>query len=198
MPIILIIILIAIVGIIAATGGFQGATANLAAPVPPQYPDVATDNTTIVSDAGFSPLDIGGVTLSVPNAVLTWQSLAEKYATINSILDPEEILAIIWNESSGNSSAYNPNDPSVGLMGVTLLIGKAYAGVSTLNDLYDAETNVKAGSAYLAHLKSRFGTDDGWAESYNEGETAYSQGKHYNPSYAINFNQRVLALKGLG
>lgn len=203
MPIILIILIIAIIGIVAATGGFSGATANLAAPTPPTPPvldstgNVATDNTTAVIDQGFSPLDVGGVNLSVPNAVLNWNDLAQKYASINSILDPEEILAIIWNESSGNPNAFNPNDPSRGLMGVTDLIGTAYAS-SQGNALFDPETNIKAGSGYLAHLKSRFGNDEGWAESYNEGETNYSKGKHYNPSYATNFNQRVLALKGIG
>ena len=153
------------------------------------------DNST--SDNGLSPIDIGGLSLNIPNAVLSWRSLAEKYAQINSILDPEEILAIIWNESSGNPNAQNPGDPSWGLMGVTNLIGTAYAG-ATSSQLFDPETNVKAGSAYLAHLKSRFGNNDDWSESYNEGETNYANGKHYNPGYSVAFNNHLNALKGLG
>lgn len=148
------------------------------------------------SDTGNPPLDIGGVNNNnAPAAVLQWVDLANKYALIHSNLDPEEILAIIWNESSGNPNAQNPNDPSWGLMGVTLPIGITYADVSAGTDLLDPETNIQAGSGYLADLKSQFGSASNWTEAYNEGPGNYQKGLHYNPSYAVNFNARVLTLK---
>src|SRR5579859_6889211 len=69
-----------------------------------------------------------GATLIVPNTVIAWRDLANKYAQIYGILDPEEILAVIWNESTGNPNGSNPGDPSWGLMGVEPLIARAYGG----------------------------------------------------------------------
>lgn len=176
-------------GTVTTTGRTSGDTTQFS------ISSIDNSNQAAISNQGFSALDIGGISLTVPNAVLQWRQLAEKYATINSILDPEEIQAIIWNESSGNPNAQNPNDPSWGLMGVTAPIGKAYASITNNQQLFDPDTNVKAGSGYLAHLKIRFGGDEGWSESYNEGETHYGNGQHFNPSYATNFNERVNALR---
>lgn len=150
------------------------------------------------TDGGLSPIDIGGISLNIPSLVLSWQSLAEKYANQFSILDPEEILAIIWNESSGNPNASNLNDPSFGLMGVTILIGNAYAGTNTATKLFDPETNIKAGSAFLAHIKSRFSDDPNWVDAYNEGETNFAKGIVATPGYVQAFNEHVNALRGLG
>jgi soluble lytic murein transglycosylase-like protein len=83
-------------------------------------------------------------------------------------------------------------------MGVTQNIGEVYGGISDVQELLIPETNIKSGSGYLAYLKGNFGNNPIWSESYNEGETNYRKGKHYNPSYSTNFNARVLALKGLG
>lgn len=200
--IIIIVIVLAII-IFALRSG--SATANDSSANPSgdtSFPVIDTTSIPITgdlqtTDIGLSPIDIGGLSLSIPKAVLNWQDLAAKYSQINPILDPEEILAVIWNESSGNPTAMNPNDPSWGLMGVTSNIGRAYAGV-TGSALLDPETNIKAGSGYLAYLKNLFSSSDDWAQSYNEGETNYAKGKRYNPTYSINFNARVLALKGLG
>jgi hypothetical protein len=155
------------------------------------------DNT---GDGGLSPVDIGGVSLSIPSGLLQWRPLAEKYAQRFSILDPEEILAIIWNESSGNPNANNPNDPSWGLMGVTMLIGSAYAGVTSYQELLIPEKNVIAGSAFLAHLKATYSAQypDTWSDGYNEGETKLSQGIILTPGYSQAFNSHVNALKGIG
>jgi Transglycosylase SLT domain len=165
-------------------------------------PDTTTGTNTLIttSDTGLSPVDIGGTSLNIPNAVLQWQDLANKYSEINSILDPEEILAIIWNESSGNPNANNLNDPSYGLMGVTILIGNAYAGANTPTELYVPETNIKAGSAFLAHLKNKFllRFPDTWSDGYNEGETQLNLGRILTPGYSQAFNDHVNALKGIG
>jgi len=78
----------------------------------------------------------------IPTSVLQWKSTAEKYAAIHPVLKPNEILAIIWSESSGNPKAINPADPSYGLMQVTIAIGRKFSmRVTTPADLMDPDTN---------------------------------------------------------
>lgn len=176
----------------------NSATANQAAESP--LGEVVFKSVTGEGDNGLSPIDIGGLSLSIPNAVLQWRNLAEKYASIHAILDPEEILAIIWNESTGNEHASNPGDPSWGLMGVSLLIGRTYAGVTTGTDLYIPEKNVQAGSAYLAYLKNKYQDSyDDWPDAYNVGETKFNQGIRSlnNGGYSLAFFSHLNALKGL-
>lgn len=169
-------------------------------------PTTTADNGSFIDELlgdttnGLSPVDIGGVSMVIPVAVMSWEALADKYAQINSILDPSEILAIIWNESTGNPNAQNPGDPSWGLMGVTLLIGKAYAGVTVGTQLFNADTNVKAGSGYLAYLKNKYGDASDWADAYNVGETKYNQGIRSvnNGGYSQAFIAHVNAIQGIG
>jgi hypothetical protein len=123
-----------------------------------------------------SPLDIVSGGGMVPLAVLNWSDLAQKYARINKILDPEEILAIIWNESTGNPNAQNPGDPSWGLMGVTSLIGETYGGITETVQLFEPDTNIKAGSAFLALLKYKYSYAADWPDAYNIGETKFKIG----------------------
>lgn len=137
---------------------------------------------------------------NVPNSVLAWGDLAQKYAQINSILGPEEILAIIWNESTGNAQATNPGDPSWGLMGVTFGIGQAYADIDVPTSLFDPETNIKAGSGFLAHLKNKYSGDfPDWTDAYNVGETKFDKGVRSptTPTYSQRFSAHVLALQGV-
>jgi len=144
-----------------------------------------------------------GVNVQIPTALPQWADLAQKYAQINPILGPEEILAIIWNESSGNPNATNPGDPSWGLMGVTMLIGAAYAGVTDPSQLLDPETNVKAGSAFLAKLKNEYSgsNPNDWPDAYNVGETAFNKGVRSptSPTYSQAFfaKMNVLVQAGL-
>src|SRR5207237_2475503 len=117
--------------------------------------------------------------VQVPPRVMKWASLAEKYAQVNAILDPEEILAIAWSESSGNPLAMNANDPSWGLMGVTQLIAHAYGrfDVADISWHTDADKNMKAGAGFLADLKSKYSADyPNWVAAYNEGETNLLRG----------------------
>jgi len=68
--------------------------------------------------------------MQVPIEVSRWKELAEKYAAFySSILDPDEILAIIWTESWGNPAKINPNDPSYGLMQVMMASGTTHRAV---------------------------------------------------------------------
>lgn len=136
---------------------------------------------------------------TVPLMVMQWGALAQKYAQIYANLDPEEILAVIWNESTGNPKATNPGDPSWGLMGVTLLIGRFYAGVTDPNQLFDPETNINAGSAFLSHLKQKYGDAPDWPDAYNVGETKFDAGVRSPtvPTYSQRYFSHVGQLLGL-
>lgn len=138
------------------------------------------------------------VNTNVPQSVSQWTDLANKYAQTYSILDPEEILAIIWIESTGNPKASNPGDPSWGLMGVTAPIAVAY-GLFDADDISwheDADKNVKAGAGFLADLKNKYSGDKpGWVAAYNEGETNLLKG-YKDQAYVDKFNSHLATLKG--
>ncbi len=136
-----------------------------------------------------------------PEEVTRWRALAEKYAKVHPILDPDEVLAIIWSESYGNPNAVNLSDPSYGLMGVSLTIGVAFAGVKLPSELYDPDTNVKAGSGFLAHLKiahaAAFPLTDkecAWPAAYNEGEPNLEK-QRPDPAYVAAFVSHWKELK---
>lgn len=135
----------------------------------------------------------------IPQAVSQWTDLANKWAQNYSILDPEEILAIIWSESTGNPNAENPGDPSWGLMGVTALIAQAYGGFPSSDTSWhnDPDKNVKAGAGFLADLKNKYSSDyPAWVAAYNEGETNLTRG-YKDQAYVDAFNSHLAALKGV-
>jgi soluble lytic murein transglycosylase-like protein len=136
--------------------------------------------------------------VNVPASVSQWTDLANKYAQTYSILDPEEILAIVWTESTGNPNGENPGDPSWGLMGVTALIAKAYGGFDSEDISWhtDPDKNVKAGAGFLADLKTKYSdTRPGWVAAYNEGETNFNKG-YKDQAYVDTFNSHLATLKG--
>lgn len=171
----------------------------------------------------------------IAQAVLRWQSLFEKYASV-PIVAPYDghVIPAIGNwrypastcqeESSGNPDAVNPDDPSVGLMGISALIARAYGGISFpsrnpdpeswikplygydgTHILFDPETNAKIGTAFLADLKwkheAEFPLTDaetGWVASYNEGEVADTIKHIPDPKYIAAFNAHLKDLEALG
>jgi len=148
--------------------------------------------------SGTGQADGGNVSGNVPSAVLQWTSLAQQYANYYSILDPEEILAIIWQESSGKADAVNPNDPSYGLMQVTALVAHAYGGYDSADTSWHTypEKNIKAGAGFLAYLKNKYSSDyPNWVAAYNEGETNLLRGG-LDQGYVDRFNANLAALKG--
>lgn len=141
---------------------------------------------------------------AVPPNVLRWGPLAQKYAQINAALEPEEILAIVWSESTGNPAAVNPDDPSWGLMQVTSNIARAFGGFTTdLGWQTDPEKNMKAGAAFLAYLKTNYETDfpltnpsNAWVNAYNQGEGNLRAGRD-DISYATAFISHLASLQGV-
>lgn len=121
-----------------------------------------------------------------------WSGLAILWARTRGNLTPSEILATITEESSGNPSSFNPNDPSYGLMGISVPIGKAYANVTAGEELYDPTKNVTAGSGFQSYLKKTYalrfplGVERGWIQMYNTGETQFLKGLRV-PGYELAF-----------
>ncbi len=80
-------------------------------------------------------------------------------------LDPELILAVIMQESSGRPDARS----RAGAEGLMQLM-PATAREMGVDDSFDPEQNIRGGSRYLAHLAERFGDDlDLILAGYNAG-----------------------------
>lgn len=138
-------------------------------------------------------LSIGETGMASPSNQGNGESLARALAYSAGSqysLDPSLIYGVIMTESGGDPNASNPSDPSVGLMGVQAIIGRAYAGLQgnageVLSQLYDPATNLAAGCGFLQHLQSRYGDTMAvheWIQAYNLGETKFDKGVR-NPSY---------------
>ena len=104
-------------------------------------------------------------------------------------LDPALVYGVVMTESRGQPNAENPADPSVGLMGVTPLIGRAYAGLTgtdeeVLQALHAPEVNMGAGTRFLRHLQTKYGPalDSAvWVSAYNDGEPRFDAGRRDGP-----------------
>ena len=136
--------------------------------------------------------------MPVPSAVLALRDLAAKWAAANPPLSADEILAIVWSESTGNPQAYNPGDPSWGLMQVTTLIASAYGKYDPADTSwhFDPDKNMGCGSAFLADLKRRYSPNypDYWVAAYNCGEGQFIRG-FMDPLYVTAFQRHMAALE---
>lgn len=133
--------------------------------------------------------------------------------------------ATCWEESWGNPDSTNPGDPSWSLMGITAFIARAYGGIQTVparnpdpetwnvkplhgydgtHILYDPETSIRIGTAFLADLKWKHEADfpltdpnTGWVSAYNEGEVAEIVKHVPDPKYIAAFNAHLKDLEAL-
>lgn len=131
----------------------------------------------------------------IPVSVLQWKTLAQQAANVHPVLSPNEILSIIWSESSGLPGAVNPSDPSYGLMQITMPIAKAFGGVTDKQQLFNPQLNISIGSAFLAHLKETYQEHfpTTWVAGYNEGEGNLTKGRP-DPSYVAAFQSHLQEL----
>lgn len=117
----------------------------------------------------------------IPVQVTRWAPLAFRAsAKLDGFVSVQEILATVKKESFGDPLAVNPGDPSWGLMQVTSLIAREFAGIKTFpsrslsplvrykkpsygydttHEIFVPENNVKAGAGFLAYLKKRYAKD---------------------------------------
>lgn len=99
-------------------------------------------------------------------------------------LGPAWALAFAKVESSFRVRAKNPADPSFGLFAVTPMLAQDYGFVSDyrnptpyeLERLYDPDVNSTIALRHLKNLFSRYPREKA-IMAYNEGPTAYDQGK---------------------
>src|SRR5579885_2110631 len=115
------------------------------------------------------------------------QAASAKYG-----VPPDIINAVIHQESGGNPNAYNPNDPSYGLMGVQYGTAKdmGYKGPAPSNPpkptdpLMQPANNIDAGTAYLAYQYKRYGNWPDAISAYNGGHALKNpDGSYANASY---------------
>lgn len=108
-----------------------------------------------------------------------------RYWAAKRSLDPALIWGVVMTESSGDPNAQNPSDPSAGLMQITPLIARAFYGLKgtdqeVLRQLLDSETNLRIGTAFVAHLRNRYAATHPvgeWIQAYNLGETLFDRGR---------------------
>lgn len=106
------------------------------------------------------------------------------------------IKGYIQVESSGDPTAYNPNDPggAWGLMQIIASTARAY-GVSDLSTLFNPVVNIDVGAHLLHDLIVRYGRNlESVASAYNSGNpTAWET----NPDVA-EYVRRIKAAIGAG
>lgn len=90
------------------------------------------------------------------------------------------LKGIAITESSLNPDALGDNGRSYGLMQIQFPTAKFF-GVQSADDLFDPETNIMAGSGFLADLLSRHDEEEA-IQAYNLGETKFNAGK-ISPDY---------------
>ncbi|MDE2292664.1 MAG: lytic transglycosylase domain-containing protein [Elusimicrobia bacterium] len=108
-------------------------------------------------------------TKAVGAGVGRWSVIVDKYALQYNV--PRKlILAVMDAESSGNPRATSP----VGARGLMQLMPATARGMGfSPSRLYDPDTNVHAGVAYLSYLLKRYGGNTTLAvAAYNAGEGA--------------------------
>lgn len=105
-----------------------------------------------------------------------YDDIFKKWASMRG-LDWKLLRAFATVESDLKETAVGDGGASIGLMQVQLIIGKAYAGVQNLSELYDPDKNVEAGSGFIADLMSKYGGHlDSVVQAYNLGETKFNKG----------------------
>lgn len=98
--------------------------------------------------------------------VLQWCGLIEEYSRQNN-LEPALVAALITQESGGDPNAYSKSG-AVGLMqvmpsdglaaGFMCINGPCFASRPTMNELYDAEFNIRYGTGMLGGLVNKHGS----------------------------------------
>lgn len=99
-------------------------------------------------------------------------------------LDPLLIKAVIATESSFNPNAIRPepqiNDASRGLMQILYGTAKMMGYAGSPDGLFDPATNIRFGSAYLAHQVTRYGGSIPSAvAAYNAGTARTTERGHF-------------------
>lgn len=85
------------------------------------------------------------------------------------------IKATVKRESDFNPKAYNKNDPSYGLCGITPFIGNAFTGKGSSVDLWNPKINLLSCVRFYRDLLTKWKLDEA-IQCYNLGEPKFSKG----------------------
>lgn len=119
-----------------------------------------------------------------------YNDLIEKHAADNNI-DPDLIRSVMGRESSDNPYAVSPK----GARGLMQLV-PATAARYGVNNIYDPDQNIGAGTRYLKFLSDKFNGDpDLTLAAYNAGEGAVAKHGNKIPPYKET-QEYVPAVKG--
>jgi soluble lytic murein transglycosylase-like protein len=113
-----------------------------------------------------SPAYDSTVCVIFPDAVEAWRELATQIAHSHG-LSATLTLAVIWQESSGDATAFNGDIGTKGLMQIGILAAKD-AG-EDYADLYNPRVNIEAGTKYLVRLYRATGDWTTALQAYNGG-----------------------------
>ena len=136
------------------------------------------------------------IKVSLSSEVSDMKSLfSDLYAKWGSItgLDPALIQAVALTESDEDPLAIGDGGKSYGLMQVQNAVGSMYAN-ATGEALLDPDTNIQAGSKFLAELVNKYGIEGG-IQAFNLGETKYRAGLT-SPVYLSKVKTTYNTLKG--
>ncbi len=125
-----------------------------------------------------------------------YDDLFKKWASMRG-LDWKLLRAFATVESDLKEGAVGDQGRSIGLMQVQLIIGRAYAGVTDLSQLYDPDKNIEAGSGFVADLMRKYDGDlDSVIQAYNLGETKFNKG-FSSPDYLAKVKKEYEALESV-
>lgn len=129
------------------------------------------------------------------NRLSPYQSIVTEYAEQYS-LDENLIRAVIWKESSGHPNAKRWEGEeygySRGLMGVLYTTAQQMGFTGEPDDLFDPDTNIHYGTAYLRWQLDRYGEDVEKALSaYNAG--TYTEVNKYYVNKVLEYYGRLQA-----
>lgn len=130
---------------------------------------------------------------NVPGPVLEWFPDALKWSFVYGV-PVEIILAVIWQESDGDSEAVGDDRTAFGLMQVRQiavddLVQKGY-GVPVV-PLIDPDKNIRQGTAFLNLLKSGAHSWDDALRAYNCCGTNFQKIQE-NPDLSKKYAEQVL------
>jgi len=133
-----------------------------------------------------------GVTIAwLPPTVQRWKAPIEAYGRQYNI-DPNLIAIIITMESGGYAQARS----EVGAQGLMQIMPATAQDIASkflkqpraTYDIYDPQTNIEFGTAYLAHLRDTFGAPD-QAPSWNTTVELIAAGYNGGPRAASNLEK---------
>lgn len=125
-----------------------------------------------------------------------YDDLFKKWGSLRG-LDWKLLRAFATVESDLKETALGDGGASVGLMQVQYSIGRAYAGIQELTDLYDPDKNIEAGSGFIADLMLKYNGDlDSVIQAYNLGETKFNKG-YLSLNYLVKVKKEYETLKAI-